>query len=193
MVSKYPDLTHVTAAPNQQVFDMDTVQLTLETGLLKVVGRGQDALEQVTTIAGSFYSVVVQHLNLSSFTRAGFRLITSKAFANSEEAMAFAHDVGLVSLDAPKALGKKVGFSTIHRFETETSGLWANARVEEKTLNIGIPWDGRSLLQPVKSKKMVLFVDTDYYTVGLIDRETLDVATWLGQANRVIRRYWENL
>jgi hypothetical protein len=193
MVAKYTDLTSIGAAPNQQVFDMETIQLTLEAGLCKVVGRGQDAIDHVIKVAHDFYPIVAQHLSLSSFTRAGFRVINSRAFPNSEEAMAFAHETGQVSLNTPKGLGKKAGFIYAERFETETSGLFVNLKVEEKTLNITVPFDGRSLLGSVKSKKTVFVADADYYTIGIIDRESLEVETWIRQATKVIRRYWENL
>jgi hypothetical protein len=193
MLGKHPELTSVSGAPNQQVFDADTLQLTLEVGSCKVVGRGPDAIDRVAAVAADFYPIVAQHLTLTSFTRAGFRLIKFKAFTNSEEAMAFAQENGLVALDTPKGFGNKTAFATSHRFETETSGLFATLKIEEKQLNITIPWDGRFLLQSVNSKRTLFIADADFYTIGVIDRETLDIETWIRQASKGIRRYWETL
>jgi hypothetical protein len=193
IASKHPELSVTNVQPNQQLFDTPNLQMSLELGLFRVISRGSDALDRVATISTDLYLALERHLGLTSFSRAGFRVVRSRSFETATEAISYCEGDRSDSQRPIKGLGPRVGFSSGNRYEGESSGLFATLKVEERNITINIPWEAIPYLAPVKKKLTFVVADVDYYTIGTIDRETLDVATWQNQANKAIRRYWEAL
>src|ERR1035441_8341898 len=54
MVLANPRLVFSNVHPNQQVFETPNLQLSLELGQLKIVGRGDDAFQEVASSAARF-------------------------------------------------------------------------------------------------------------------------------------------
>jgi hypothetical protein len=193
MVAANPALTFSGAHPNQQVFETPTLQLTAEIGQLKVIGRGTDAFEEVSSAAPQFYDLVTGSLKIDRFTRAGCRMVNSKGFATADEAMDFTKSPADEESAKQKDRWTKVGFHSGVRLENETSGLWAIVRIEERKIEIKVPWDASAYVKPLKENKTFVVADADYYTIGVIEKDTFDVGEWLRQAQKAIRRHWGSL
>ena len=190
-IAANPSLAFALAQPNQQVFETDSLQLTLDITTLRVIGRGENALAEVSRNASLLLKIISEKLKLQTFTRAGLRIIRSKVFESSPQALKAA----AVSIDEESpAFGKdarKVGFAKNTRFETDESGLLASLRVEEREFSFTIPWESRPRIgAKLNRKEWVVVSDLDYYTVGKIDREVFDVETWLRQAVKKMEREW---
>jgi hypothetical protein len=123
-----PSLAYALAQPNQQVFETDSLQITLDISTLRVVGRGEGALAEVTKNSSLLLKIISERLKLQTFKRAGLRIIRSNVFESPSQA--------LKAVDAPRdeespAFGKdarKVGFAKNTRFETDDSGLLSSLR-----------------------------------------------------------------
>lgn len=189
LVARHSELVVSGVQPNQQIFEMTNVQVTLELGLFRVIGRGKECEEKVSIVSSDLFEILDRHLKPPSFTRAGFRIIKSKGFNTTQEAMAFG-DWEIDSIDRFR-IGENVGFSSSRRYEGETKGLLATLKTEEKQINVNVPWEAAPYLKPYKEKKIYVVADADYYTIGVIDRDAFEVNTWMRQARRQVQRYWE--
>jgi hypothetical protein len=190
MASKHPELSVTNIQPNQQLFDTPKYQISLELGLFRVISRGSEAIDQVVTISSDIYAALDHNIRLTSFSRSGLRIMQSKTFESTSEAMTYCGSAQPVGNTSTKGLGTRVGFVSGNRYEGESSGLNATLKVEERNINLNVQWDAIPYFKPLKEKKIVVVTDTDYYTIGTIDRETLDVSTWIYQASKAIKRFW---
>lgn len=96
-------------------------------------------------------------------------------------------------LDKRKDRWTKVGFHSGVRLESETSGLWAIIRIEERKVEIKVPWEASTYVAPFKDTKTFVVADADYYTIGIIEKDTFNVTEWLRQAHKAVRRHWSSL
>lgn len=187
-----PGLKLSTVQPNQQVFETDDLQLTLELSQLRVISRGENALEELIKSASALTARATEMLKIHTFKRAGFRTVHTREFSSIEGALRY---VDYIGPDESQTLGKQAvrkGYAHSERFETETAGIQAILRIEERELNFSIPWEIRRKLAdlPLARKSWNVIVDNDYYTIGLVDREGFDVATWVSQAWNAIQAQW---
>ncbi|HTV07747.1 MAG TPA: hypothetical protein VMD97_01725 [Candidatus Aquilonibacter sp.] len=193
MTVAFPGLALSEVQPNQQVFEAETIQMSVQVGTCRLASRGPSAVREVISSANSFCKTVVRHLNVQTFTRAGFRIISAKKFGSASEAMTFARpSAGAYSsrfLDG----SKETGFVHGTRVETETSGIFAVLKVEDRKISVAIPWNAAAYVRAFKEEKPTVVSDTDFYTIGLVEYESFDAGEWTKQAHRAIRRYWEGL
>jgi hypothetical protein len=193
MVALNPSLRVSGIQPNQQIFESATLQMTLELTQIKVEARGSEALEELSKNAAKFVDLAASKLKLSSFSRAGLRMIRTKEFGSSSEALEFAGHGAHDDTCALSPFASKVAFGESSRFETERFGLQFALKVEEREFTFNVPWQASPYLPvPPSKKKWVVVADADYYTVGIIERESLDVETWVRQAWKTIRRQWSS-
>lgn len=191
MTSLFPGLAHGDVQPNHQVFETETIQMTVQLGACRLASRGPDAVKEVISAANAFCRTVVRHLNVQTFTRAGLRVIAVKKFGSAMEAMAFAKPSPVPQGSPFPGRSQETGFVHGTRRETDTSGIFAVLKVEERKLSVSIPWNASTNIPSFKEEKPTVVSDTDFYTIGLVEHESFDCAEWTRQAHRAIRRYWE--
>lgn len=191
MISKNPSLKVSFVQPNKQVFETEALQLAVEISVLRVTSRGPQAIDEVAKNASWLTRITSEKAKIDSFKRAGFRLIQTKPFSTSKDALRFAN---IDEQETSMALGpdaRKVGFTSSTRFETERNGLQAILKLEERDISFTVPWESRPFFPAsLTHKEWILVADVDYYTIGTIEQESLDVETWVRQASKAIQRHW---
>ena len=194
MIAANPALKLSVVQPNQQIFETESLQITLDISVLRVSGRGPNAIAEVANNANILFKIACDKVKLDSFTRAGFRFIKSKTFPSPAHALKFANIAGTEETAALGKEGKKIGFVTSTRFESDSAGLLAGLRVEEREWNFMLPWESRPLFsEKLSGKSWALVSDVDYYTIGVIAKESLDVEMWVNQAIKAIQLYWSEV
>ena len=189
LLDDFPTFVSSSAQPNQQAFETPNAQITLESGLMKILVRGERPVEELTKLARLFVNVATRRLELRTYTRVGFRLISIKDFPTSSEALLYAQlpeDVG----DVLGGGAKRVGFLKSDTYETDTFGMTCSTRMEERKLAITIPWEISPHVTIRTPKGHTLVVDADFYTKGHVEHDMLDVEVWVNQASRAISRQW---
>jgi hypothetical protein len=192
VLARNPALRLTMVQATHQIFETESLQLSVDHSVLRVSSRGPDAIEVAVKNAAALTKIFSDRAKVSSYTRVGFREIRTKFFESRREAAKFAkvgetNDNNVLGDDADQKA------SVInHRFETGKAGIQGTLRFEEREWNFTIPWEARSHIEmPVVKKKWVLTADTDYYTVGIVPQDSFDVATWVTQASRMVQRYWD--
>jgi hypothetical protein len=148
----------------------------------------------VAEISQALLQVCSDRLKLAVFTRVGLREIRSHKFVNMDEANSVT-----TSLLSTAFTGSLIGDSKISsttcamKQESRTSGLSVSIRTEERETKVSIPWTVREQITVDPSKECVIVFDSDYYTIGATQRETLDMEEWGKQASRTIKRYWKGV
>ena len=190
MLHANPQLRVSSVQPNQQTFETKTVQIYLDISMVRVSARGPKAIGDLNDNMANMLDLVAEKLKLKSFTRAGFRVLRTREFPTAKEAMSFAGEPdGKSSLDPDVT---RVGFLQGSRFETKKFGLNRVFKVEEREINLLIPWDAQARVKvDTIQKKWILQADADYYTIGIVERESFDPKTWARQAVKTIRRFWD--
>jgi hypothetical protein len=190
MLEANPQLKVSAAQPTQQTFETKTVQIYLDTAMVRVTARGPKAIEELSDSMVNMLALLAELLRLKSFTRAGFRVIRTREFPTAKEAMGFAGEVEVKGSSDPEVT--QVGFLQGSRFETEKFGLMRILKVEERELNFLVPWDAQShVTVDISPKKWIVQADADYYTIGIVEQESFDPRTWVRQAMKTINRYWD--
>jgi hypothetical protein len=191
MLAVNPALKVNIAQPSQQVFETESIQITMELALLRVNGRGPQGIEDVAENASALLRIASERLRLDTFKRAGFRLIKSKTFESSSKALEFIQVKDDLEQNTFGVEGSKTMFVKSERFESTKAGIQATLRAEEREWNFTAPWESRPHLPSSLSRKeWVVIADADYYTIGAVDRESFDVKTWIMQAQKAIKRQW---
>lgn len=189
MLAREPQLRFVTAQPNQQTFETDDIKITLELGLVRVFSRGPGAFKKLTGTAQMLSDVATEVLNVTNFSRAGYRSVYRKTFSDKASALKALSPLS-PSAGQPLQGFERTAFVTTNRMEDNTRGMLATAKVEEQEINITIPWEASQYFESLKRKDWIGVLDCDYYTLGSTDRDAFNTETWLKYADKAIRQYW---
>ena len=193
MIAANPSLKAAAIQANQQVFETESLQLTLEISVLRVRAREPNAVDEVVKNANSLIRIVCEKTKLDAFTRAGFRIIRIKAFETSAQALRFAQ-ISNEKSSAISSDNQTVGYAKSFRHESENSGIQSAVRVEERDVSFNVPWDSRPFLpSKLAQKEFVVVFDSDYYTIGIVDRDGFDTDTWVRQALKAIQSHGSNI
>jgi len=190
--SHFPELAIHTASPAQVALESPGTRAVVEMEAFRVSCRGANAEELVGEIAQKLLQACSDRLRLAVFKRVGLREIRTCKIAKSMESIS-----PFSSLLSPAYTGnliadsKATAFSCGIRQESETSGLSASVRTEERETKFTVPWEVQSLVPASLPMRNLLVFDSDYYTIGTTRRETLNLEDWTLQARRIIKRYWK--
>jgi hypothetical protein len=191
MVAFNPALKGGAIQPTQQSFENEFLQVTIDTTVMRVSGRGPQAVEEVVKNAAWLFELVCGKVKLESFTRAGFRDIRTKAFPTPAQAMKFSSFPGEEESAGLGTGSRRVGFVNSTRFEGDGAGLQVALKVEVREISFTLPWESRPFHHLERTKKeWILVADSDYYTIGTVERESFDVETWVRQASKAIQNHW---
>jgi hypothetical protein len=187
-----PRFRFLTAQPNSQTFETDDVKLTVELGLLRVFSRGSSAHQKLTSTAQAITDAATEILNLTSFSRAGYRSIYKRTFPDKAAAIKTLSPLAPTA-DSSLEGFKRTSFVSTNRMEDASRGMLATAKVEEQEINVTIPWEATKYVESMRRKNWVNILDCDYYTLGSTDRDAFNTETWLKYADKSIRQYWEKM
>jgi hypothetical protein len=194
----FPELKLNTAVPQQQIFESAQLRMVVELEAFRVTARNPKAEIRVAEAAQEMLETCSKYLHLSAFSRLGLRSIKVIKAPSSQDATAEALKMLPHHLPDSVAKSSKVmTFNASLRHETETLGLLASIRGEERELKAVFPWEVSYRLTPALTKQMekeyVIVFDSDYFTVGTTERESLDITEWARQADRYIKKYWQGV
>jgi hypothetical protein len=192
--SHFPELLLQNGTPAQQLFESPDISAATEVTAFRASCRGVDAEKKVAEVAQTLLQVCSDRLKVAVFTRVGLREIRSQKFVNKDEA-----NSATSSLISAAFTGSLIGDSKISSIncamkqESRTSGLSVSIRTEERETKATIPWTIRERITVDPSKECVVVFDSDYYTIGATQRETLNMEEWGKQGSRTIKRYWKSV
>jgi hypothetical protein len=196
--SQIPELKPVTQTPNQQIFESADLRASTELETMRVISRGPKPEIRAAEIAQVMLEVCSKLLKLQVFNRIGLRIIRSRKFATILEATADAqlmlpNRFTTSVRDSAKITALNMGF----RQESEVAGLIAGIRAEERETKVNYPWEVSNRIPPEIASKFakeyVVVVDSDYYTIGTIELESLNIVEWSKQGERFIRKFWKGV
>jgi hypothetical protein len=192
--SQFPELKIQAAAPSQVVFESPNTRAALEIEAFRVSCRGTIAEKLVAQISQRMLEVCSERLNIAVFKRVGLRELRICHSEEKEEAVsAVSPFLSAVLTEGAQPDIKTVALNWGMRQESETSGLFASLRTEEREITLNVPWEVRHLVPNKLSKIQLVVLDSDYYTIGTIRREALNFEEWSSQASRAIKRYWKRV
>jgi hypothetical protein len=164
----------------------------LDTSFLRFVSRGPTAIDEIVKNASWMTRFVCDKIKINLFTRAGFRIIRLKAFDTPAQAFEFAQ-VGTEGLASLGQKTRRVACVKSARYESDIAGIQATMKIEEREIAFKVPWDSIPYLPSDSARKdWVLVFDSDYYTVGIVERDSLDIETWVRQASKFIQTHWSS-
>lgn len=191
LIERYPDLGHTTVAPQQQIFEAKNLQVTVETGLLRVVSRGEGAKDLTRRIGVDIFQLASRLLQLKTFTRAGYRITRGVLISDIDELHS---SYSRFAPKNPNPFGEHAKlreFFVGNRYEVDTSGVYASIKLEKRTINVRIPWELGNHFDAMRKETHHLVSDADFYTIGSFERSSFDPEEWMSQAHRGIRRLWD--
>jgi hypothetical protein len=198
ILGRFPELKPVTLVPNQQIFESVHLRVSTELEALRVLARGPKAEGRGAEIAQAMLEICLKPMNIWSFSRVGLRVIKSRKFATIHDATAdtFAmlpERMTRSLRDNSRVTALNVGY----RQETEVAGLIAGLRAEEREIKVNFPWEISSRVSHELAKQFdkenVVIIDSDYYTIGATQAESLNVLEWSRQGERFIKRFWKEV
>jgi hypothetical protein len=190
--SQYPELKVQTVGPSQVVFESLDTRAVVELEAFRVSCRGAAAEKLVAEISQKLLQACSDRLKLVVFKRLGFREIRISAFAKQEDAASSVAPLLTTEMKANLlADSKATHFTCGVRQESESSGLSASIRSEDRETKLTIPWEVRNIVSADHPKRHLVIFDSDYYTIGTTRREALNIEDWAHQAERIIKRYWK--
>lgn len=195
---RFPDLKMNAALPQQQVFESTQLRMAIELEAFRVTARNPKAEVSAAEAAQEMLEICSKYLRLAAFSRVGFRVVRLIAMPTLQEATTKALELLPNHLPEPIAETASVkAFNALLRHETDSQGLLASVRGEERRIQINLPWEMSPRLSSALTKQLeneyVIIFDSDYYTVGTTERESLNIKEWARLADRYIRRYWKGV
>lgn len=186
-----PDLKLLSVQPNQQTMETKDAQIVLDLGLLRVSTRGPKAFALMTDYSQLVYQTGCDLLELSTFTRVGYRSVRTKVYKDKSLALAEVASFGpKMSCHALGDNAHEVSFNLTGRFENDSSGLNATLKVEQREVKINVPWEALPHLENFTKNETVAYLDADFYTIGTTSRDALSADIWLRQADKLVKRHW---
>ena len=190
--SQFPELGVQIAGPSQVVFESLATRAIVELEAFRVSCRGADAEKLVGEISQTLLEACSERLGLAVFKRVGLREIRTCTISDHTESLStFSSLLTAAYTGNLLADSKATALSCGLRQESETSGLSASVRTEDRETKLTVPWEVKNNVPTSLPKRQLLVFDSDYYTIGTTRREALNLEDWANQSLRIIRRYWK--
>jgi hypothetical protein len=198
VLGHFPELKPVTLVPNQQIFESVHLRVSTELEALRVLARGPKPEIRGAEVAQALFEICSKRLNLWTFNRIGLRVIRSRKFATIREATA---DALLLLPDRiTRSLRESAQITALNvglRQETDVAGLIAGVRAEEREIKVNFPWEVANRVPEELAKQFtkenVVIIDSDYYTIGATQAESLNLVEWSKQGERFIKKFWKEV
>jgi len=189
---EYPAVTQDQAAPTSIQMSSEDWVFTLELTQCRVTSKNLNStrIEPFTAVCDYFFGLVIELLEIDSFSRVGLRSI----YARPYESLAAAREE-LQSLDYVKALAKEPRFGEAEalkeigfRWEGEQLGALVGIKAETAKIDATFPPEFEFSQSELHKELNFLTLDVDYYTVAFVEPSQWDAATWIPQAYRIVRK-----
>lgn len=190
--NKWPNLKWVDIKPAKQLFKLnDTYELNVELSKAHLSDtKPSSSLKNFIEHSESFLNLATQTLNISEFTRLGFRLIYIRDYPDKISAANSMLDTKMIKTPEGKHFnisGKVLLPMYSLRWESETKGVRVTLQVQDKKIEFEAPI-GLKEVPSINLEKYELIYDIDYYTLAPIVKGQLKIKEWLSEAYQLIKR-----
>lgn len=148
------------------------------------------SLKEFMVNAELFVALVVDSLDITEFTRLGFRLLYSKKFQDKTEAANAFISTKLINAPRGKHFnieGKILMPNYSLRWEGESTGVRVKLTAQDKKIDLTVG-PGVEEILPVHVERSEVIYDIDYYTLKNTRKGQLNVKEWISQAYHLIKR-----
>ncbi|HBH86766.1 MAG TPA: hypothetical protein DDY17_04075 [Syntrophaceae bacterium] len=190
--SEWSNLKMIEAAPNITKFILnDRMELQVKLDRAHLIDlKASSSLKEFIEIAEIFVDIVAISLDISRFTRLGFRLTYYKNFPDK----ASAANVLLACKKLVVPEGKHFniqGKVLLPRYsllwEGESTAIQVTFAAQDRKIELDIS-PGIEELESVHMEKHEIVYDIDYYTLNHISKGQLNVKDWIEQTYHLIKR-----
>ena len=147
-------------------------------------------LKEFMANAELFVTLVADTLDITEFTRLGFRLIYCKRFPNKTEAADSLISTKMISVLSGKHFnieGKVLMPNYSLRWEGVSMGVRVALLARDKKIDLNVN-PGMEEITPVHVERSELIYDIDYYTLKNTKKGQLNVKEWISQAYHLVKR-----
>lgn len=148
------------------------------------------SLKEFMANAELFVNLIVDSLEISEFTRLGFRLLYSKKFKDKAEAANALISTNMLSIPSGKHFnieGKVFMPNYSLRWEGESTAVRVSLTAQDKKIDLDVS-PGVEELAPVHIERSEIIYDIDYYTLKNTKKGQLNVKEWISQAYHLVKR-----
>lgn len=148
------------------------------------------SLKEFITNAELFVNLVIDSLELSEFTRLGFRLSYNKKFKDKTEAANAFISTSILSVPSGKHFnieGKVFMPKYSLRWEGDSTAVTVSLTAQDKRIDLNVS-PGVEEITPVHIARSEIVYDIDYFTLKNTKKGQLNVKEWLSQAYHLVKR-----
>ena len=152
--------------------------------------KPSSSLKEFIANAELFVTLVADTLDLTEFTRLGFRLIYYKRFNNKVEAADSLISTKMINVPSGKHFnieGKVLTPKYSLKWEGESMGVRVELSAQNKKIDLDVK-PGMEEIAPVHVERFEIVYDIDYYTLKNTTKGQLNVKDWISQSYHLIKR-----
>jgi hypothetical protein len=190
--SKLPKLKMNDVNPNLTKFLLDD-RFELAVSLDRshcIDKRASSSLSEFSETSENFLNVVIKCLEVSKFSRLGFRLTYIKEFPDKASAAEYLISKKVITVPSGKHFGIN-GKILLPRYSLMWEGESTAARIilEVRSQRIDLETDIEAEeIKPVHLERHQFVYDIDYFTLQPTSKGQLNIKEWISQAYHLVRR-----
>jgi hypothetical protein len=190
--SEWPNIKMGKADPMVTTFTLDDryeIALKLDRAHL-VDMQPSSSLKELMENSEIFVNLVADCLDITEFTRLGFRLIFSKKFQDKTEAANALILTKVMSVPIGKHFnieGQVLMPEYSLKWEGESTGVRVKLSAQDKKIDLNVV-PGVEEITPLHIQHSEIVYDIDYYTLKNTKRGQLNVKEWISQAYHLVKR-----
>ena len=190
VLREFPNLSLVKAEPGATTFrEGNRFLLRVDLELCSVIYHKPDSsLKEFADLSTMFYANVVKHLEITTMTRVATRLIYFKAYPGKEEASAAVLESPLMRVPTLASKARRPLFPEyVVRLEGDAVGVTYRVKAEGRQTEFTPPV-GVDNIPTVHEEVFGVVFDVDYFSTTNMTPGQLDVASWIEEARREVKR-----
>ena len=186
----FTDLSVSNSGPQQSSFSSDEGTFNIEIGSCRfTAGKIVRGGEEFAKSCKIFFDAVINHFQISVFSRIGLRYILRREFKNEDDAKARLASLMLANLRPARRFNSSENpTEVLFRWEDSQTGAFFRVKAETVDLKLSVPPELQSDVPKIDKKIYTLTLDIDYYTVAPVARDQWNCDEWVPQKIRMIRK-----
>ena len=169
----------------------DRYELSVQLGKAHLIDMlPTSSLKEFMANSDLFVELVAESLEISEFTRLGFRLLFSRKFTDNTHAAEAFVSTNMLRIPSGKHFnieGKVLMPKYSIKWEGESTGVRVSLSAQEKKIDLDVN-PGIEELMPVHVSRSEVIYDIDYYTLKNTKKGQLNVKEWISQAYHLVKR-----
>jgi hypothetical protein len=188
--AQYTECEVVSAVPNQTVLRAKEGNFVVELKQCRLTTVTPDSsLEKFAANCKSFFDSVTSNLEISGFTRVGFRVVFRKEYKDLEEAKVALSSLKLLNIPTTERFGAaSEPREIIFRWEGSQIGTMLRVAAELGKIDVVLPPELQLEQYDIHKTTNGLLLDVDYYTMAPVERSQWDAVAWIPRSMRVIKK-----